>query len=85
MADASEPESVSQPKTKGRIYRKRDTGKESKDKMIKFYQNPENRARLIERIHVYNETADAIKAKVAKLSEYLVAPVLDSPERAETS
>jgi hypothetical protein len=50
------------------VYRKRDTAKESKEKMIKFYQIPENRARLIERIRVYNESVEAIKTKVAKLS-----------------
>ena len=58
---------------KGRLYRKRNHDKESKQRMINYYADPEKREKLKERIKNYNEAIKAMQEKVAKLNEYLAA------------
>jgi hypothetical protein len=84
MSDASDSEHGSPITRKGRLYRKRDVGKESKEKMIRYYNDPDKRVKLEERIKNYNETITMLQAKVKKLSEYLTAQN-SPPERTETS
>jgi hypothetical protein len=73
MSDASDSEHGSPITRKGRLYRKRDVGKENKATMIKYYADPKKREKLKERIKYYTDTIESMKAKVAKLNEYLAA------------
>ncbi len=70
---------------KGRMYRKRINVNESHEKMIKYYQNPEKKAKLIERIKNYKDAVKTMQEKIAKLEQYLVAEKTDNPERTEIS
>ena len=58
---------------KGRIYRKRNHDKENYSKMVKYYNDPEKREKLKERIKSYKDAKKAIEEKIAKLEQYLVA------------
>lgn len=41
--------------------------------MIKYYSDPEKRAKLVERIKGYKDAKKAIEDKINKLEQYLVA------------
>lgn len=70
---------------KGRLYRKRNTNKESHEKMMKYYQNPEKRAKLVERIKNYRDAIKAMETKIGKLEQYLAAEITETSERTEIS
>jgi hypothetical protein len=72
MSD-SDSDSVGVIQRKGRIYRKRNHNKENYSKMIKYYSDPEKRAKLVERIKGYKDAKKAIEDKINKLEQYLVA------------
>ena len=82
-SDTTDSDSVGKVVSKGRLYRKYDSGKQSKEKMIRYYADPEKKAKLKERIKNYTEAMQAIQAKITKLSEYLEAN--EHPERTENS
>jgi uncharacterized protein YbgA (DUF1722 family) len=58
---------------KGRLYRKRNLEKENYSKMVKYYSDPEKRAKLMERIKSYKDAKKAIEDKINKLEQYMVA------------
>ena len=85
MSDASDSEQETTIVRKGRVYRKRDTGKESKEKMVRYYSDPDKRAKLEERIKSYKDAILAMEAKVKKLTSYITAQNSPPPERTENS
>lgn len=73
MSDVSDAEGNEQSLVKMR-HRVPDSKKRSKDKLKKYYENPEKQARLQERIHSYEETIIDLQNKVKELKTYVITP-----------
>ncbi len=69
MADVSE-ETKNQ---KVRLHKKRDYDKENKQKMMKYYTDPEKQERLRQRIKEYEDQAKLYTMKADELKQFLIS------------
>jgi hypothetical protein len=61
--------------TKIRLHKKRDYTKENKQKMSKYYSDPEKQQKLLERIKQYEEQSKLYQMKADELKQYLIPEI----------
>jgi hypothetical protein len=57
--------------TKVKLHNKRNYEKENKQKMMKYYSDPEKKSRLLERIKEYEEQSRIYQLKANELKQYI--------------
>lgn len=65
----------SEKNNKVRLHKKRDYSKENKQKMTKYYSDPEKQLRLQERIKEYEEQSKLYQLKADELKQYLIPEI----------
>jgi hypothetical protein len=71
MSDASGSVEI---ETKIKIHNKRNYNKENKQKMIKYYNDPEKQLKLRQRIDEYENQSKIYQLKANELKQYLISP-----------
>lgn len=54
-----------------RLHKKKDNRDRTKEKMTKYYNDPEKQARLVERIKEYKDVIERYSLKIAELEQYV--------------